>query len=84
MPIYEFKCKKCEEFFELLVFKSDDDEIKCPKCGEQEFERVMSRTNFKVPGGSSACSSAGNCGPSVQDRSCSSGSCTTYTIPGDD
>lgn len=85
MPIYEFKCQKCEEFFELLVMgKNDEDDFKCPKCGEQSFERVMSRTNFNVTGGSSACASAGNTGPGVHDRTCSSGSCTTYTIPGAD
>lgn len=84
MPIYEFKCTKCEEFFELLVMNRDDEEIKCPKCGAQSFERILSRTNFKVPGGSSACASAGDSGPGVQERRCSSGSCTTYTIPGDD
>lgn len=84
MPIYEFKCQKCEEFFELLVFNRDDEVIKCPKCGAQTFERVMSRTNFKVPGGSSSCDSAGQGGAGVHNRTCSSGSCTTYTIPGDD
>lgn len=84
MPIYEFKCQKCDEFFELLVMKSDDDELKCPKCGEQSFERIMSTTNFSVKGGASACATAGSEGAGIQERKCSSGSCTTYTIPGDD
>lgn len=85
MPIYEFKCQKCEEFFELLVMRqSDEQEIKCPKCGAQSFERVISRTNFNVTGGTSACASAGEGKPGVQERTCSSGSCTTYTIPGTD
>ena len=78
MPIYEFKCNKCEEFFELLVMgKSDEDELKCPKCGSQTFERVVSTMNFKM-----GASSGGNPAdkPGIQKRKCSSGSCSTYNI----
>ncbi|MBU1183122.1 MAG: zinc ribbon domain-containing protein [Pseudomonadota bacterium] len=78
MPIYEFKCSKCSEFFELLLMNSnEEEELKCPKCGSDAFERVISTTNFAMGG------SSGN-KPSVnsQTRSCSSGSCTTYDIPG--
>ncbi|UCH08067.1 MAG: zinc ribbon domain-containing protein [Deltaproteobacteria bacterium] len=43
MPIYEFKCNKCENVFEQLVFPSDGD-IKppCPSCGENDTCRQMS------------------------------------------
>lgn len=85
MPIYEFKCRECEEFFELLVMgKTEEDEMKCPKCGAQSFERIMSRTNFNVTGGSSACSGPSDGTAGVHERQCSSGSCTTYTVPGVD
>ena len=78
MPIYEFKCSKCSEFFELLLINSnDDEELKCPKCGSDAFERVISTTNFAMGGGSVNKTPA-----SAQTRSCSSGSCTTYNIPG--
>lgn len=81
MPIYEFKCLKCEEFFELLVMGQDDGaEVKCPKCKSDAFERVMSTTNYSMASGGS---SAGG-GASAQTRTCSSGSCTTYDIPGPD
>ncbi len=84
MPIYEFKCTECEEFLELLVMnKSEEEELKCPKCGAQAFERVMSRTNFTMSGSSSAPSCA-QPGGGKQERTCSSGSCTTYTVPGID
>lgn len=84
MPIFEFKCQKCEEYFELLVMKKDDEneELKCPKCGEQSFERIMSSTNFSMKGSIGSGMSSG--GSSVQERKCSSGSCSTYTIPGVD
>ncbi|MEA1968673.1 MAG: zinc ribbon domain-containing protein [Thermodesulfobacteriota bacterium] len=80
MPIYEFKCLKCEEFFEILVMNTDEEkEIKCPKCSEFDIERVVSRTNYAM----ASPSSGANNSPSKQTRNCSSGSCTTYTIPGE-
>jgi putative FmdB family regulatory protein len=78
MPIYEFKCLKCEEFFELILMnKNEEAELKCPKCGSEEFERVISTTNFAMGASQGVKESA-----SSQTRSCSSGSCTTYNIPG--
>ncbi|MBI5592605.1 MAG: zinc ribbon domain-containing protein [Deltaproteobacteria bacterium] len=77
MPIYEFKCLKCNECFEILFTSAQDTaEIKCAKCDSQEIERVLSSTNFSVSGGSASSSA------SAQTRSCSSGSCTTFDIPG--
>ena len=78
MPLYEFKCLKCNEFFELLVMKKGEEvEMKCPKCNSAEFERVLSATSYAMGG-----SADGAQGVSSQTRTCSSGSCTTYTIPG--
>ena len=79
MPIYEFKCTKCEEFFEVIVMGSDDKEIGCPKCKSNEFERVVSKTNFNMGGGASKQPA----GVQTQERSCSGGSCKTYTVPGE-
>ena len=82
MPIYEFKCLECDDFFELLVIGSDDENLmKCPKCQSENFERVLSTTNYNMTGGQG--SSPGNSkGTSSQTRTCSNGSCTTYDIPG--
>lgn len=44
MPIYDYKCKGCENKFEVLVshwydaFKT----IECPKCKEMKAEKQMS------------------------------------------
>ncbi len=79
MPIYEFKCLKCQNLFELLILnQNDDEEMRCPKCGAQDFERIMSTTNHAM--GSSM--SGGNAQPSARTRVCSSGSCTTIDLPG--
>ncbi|NHZ86513.1 MAG: hypothetical protein GWP19_11645 [Planctomycetia bacterium] len=34
MPMYDYRCKNCDEVFEELVFSNTipDKEIKCPKC----------------------------------------------------
>ena len=78
MPIYEFKCLKCDNFFELLIMSGDDEvKMQCPKCNAQEFERVLSTTNYSMGYGASPSK-----GVSTESRSCSSGSCTTYDIPG--
>ena len=80
MPLYEFKCLKCNEFFEFLVIKQDDEmEMKCTKCQSEEFERVLSSTNYAMGAGGSG---GGATGMSAQTRTCSTGSCTTYNLPG--
>ena len=72
MPIYEFKCTKCEEFFEVIVMGSEKDEaVTCPKCQSPEFERVVSTINYAMghtPG------QGPEKGVSAQERTCSGGS----------
>jgi len=69
MPIYEYSCSKCNDDFELLVFKND--EPACPKCGNKDLQKKMSACGFSVGykfkaastpsgGGCSGCSSS-NC-----------------------
>jgi putative FmdB family regulatory protein len=78
MPIYEFKCLECGEYFEILVMKSEESvEMACPKCKSESFERILSSTNYAMGEGAGAGK-----GASAQTRNCSSGSCTTFTIPG--
>lgn len=81
MPIFEFKCLDCDTFVEILVMnKQDEVEMVCSQCGSGNLERILSTTNHAIAGGrSSASSPSGAC---AQTRTCSSGSCTTYTIPG--
>lgn len=78
MPIYEFRCVKCQDVFEFLMKPGEDAvEMACPKCGAEEFERVMSCTNFAMSG-----SGGGEAAPSATVRNCSSGNCTTWNVPG--
>lgn len=80
MPIFEFKCLKCNEILELLIMKdSDMHELKCKACGAADLERVMSTVSFAM--GEAGSAGSQSCA-SVESKTCSSGSCHTYTIPG--
>lgn len=73
MPIYEYKCEKCETRFEKLVRRAaDENELACPQCGErhlsQEYSTFSARANGATaeqqgpscPGG--MCRTPGMCG----------------------
>jgi putative FmdB family regulatory protein len=62
MPIYEYQCRGCGQSFEKLQ-KMDEGKktIKCPHCGQEKAERVLSdfccSKSSESP--SSSCGSAG-------------------------
>ncbi|WP_419658407.1 regulatory protein, FmdB family [Desulfosarcina variabilis str. Montpellier] len=81
MPIFEFKCVDCDQYMEILVMnKQEEIEMVCSHCGSGNLERILSTTNHAIAGGGGGASA--NSGATSQTRTCSSGSCTTYTIPG--
>ncbi len=78
MPIYEFKCLKCNECFELLMMNQEEGvEMRCPECHSENLERILSCASYNI-----GTASGGSKGAKAQTRTCSSGSCTTYEIPG--
>ncbi len=43
MPIYEYRCKKCQNKFEELVgLGTRDEDMACPRCGSGSVERAFS------------------------------------------
>ncbi|MGZ6292339.1 MAG: FmdB family zinc ribbon protein [Syntrophales bacterium] len=49
MPIYEFKCKKCSNSFEVLFLSgSDKPAVACPACKSKKAERLMSKFGGKI------------------------------------
>jgi putative FmdB family regulatory protein len=57
MPMYEYRCQKCSERFEMLRRMTDDDrDLQCPECRSDEVERLLSAF------------SAGGCGSSGSGR----------------
>lgn len=50
MPIYDYRCLKCDNRFEQLVRSTDT--VSCPSCTGSEIERLMSLPARHTPGGS--------------------------------
>jgi len=44
MPIYDFRCPKCGELYEVLLLPSSPDRkaLTCPSCGSPNQERLIS------------------------------------------
>jgi len=62
MPLYEYRCKSCEKKFETLVsLRESDDPVKCPDCGSEETDRLLSTFSASV-------------GSSIRNVSCKPGS----------
>jgi putative FmdB family regulatory protein len=43
MPIYEYRCQKCDEKYEEFLTLSTNDAPPCPKCGSEDVTRLFSR-----------------------------------------
>lgn len=42
MPTYEYRCNKCGYEFELFQSMTEDPVKKCPECGQDSAERLIS------------------------------------------
>ena len=56
MPIYEYQCDACQDTFEKLVFKGEEESIDCPRCGGKKVSRLLSATSFMKGSSLGACS----------------------------
>ncbi|MBW1668905.1 MAG: zinc ribbon domain-containing protein [Deltaproteobacteria bacterium] len=70
MPIYEYRCTKCNKEFEYLVLGSEKG-IACPECDSRKVVRLMSACSFKSDGDFSSSSGSSAC------STCSGGTCST-------
>jgi putative FmdB family regulatory protein len=61
MPVYDYRCTKCGEKFEVrrsfLDGVKDRDRVLCPKCGSSDVERVYSPLFSTGSSSRSSCSS---------------------------
>jgi putative FmdB family regulatory protein len=66
MPIYEYKCEKCETRFEKLVRRTGDEEqLSCPSCGEHHLSQQYSTFSARADG------------PAAEAPGCPGGMCRT-------
>jgi len=57
MPLYEYRCKKCNAVFEKLVLNPAwESGLECPSCKSKELEKKIS--NFSNGGAESGKSSS--------------------------
>ncbi|WP_092220383.1 FmdB family zinc ribbon protein [Desulforhopalus singaporensis] len=68
MPIFEYRCNKCENVFELLQLSSSQQDKKptCNKCGSEDVSKLISAGVVRAGGEGSAPSlpSSRGCGAS--------------------
>jgi putative FmdB family regulatory protein len=58
MPLYEYRCRGCEETFETYV-RAWGEAVTCPRCRSGEVEKLLSTFAFA---GSGEPASSGGCG----------------------
>ena len=69
MPIYEYKCKKCNAVSEVLVFTKEET-LQCKSCGSTELLKLISAHNtvqssspaHAAEAGGSCCGAPHSCG----------------------
>ena len=65
MPIYEYRCRKCEVTFERFQKVNEGGEfLTCPACGAKKPEKILS--GFSSSKGSESSSSCGSSGGSTR------------------
>ena len=63
MPLYEYRCEKCSQSFEELVFGSNP-QVQCPKCQGSKVTRQLS--TFASHGGAITGPSAAASAPAIK------------------
>jgi putative FmdB family regulatory protein len=51
MPFYEYQCKACGAHHEAMQKMSDAPLKKCPECGKNSLQRLVSAPVFRLKGG---------------------------------
>lgn len=70
MPLYEYKCEKCDAVFEIL--QRSNEKVKCPTCGTASLQKLFSTF---AKGGASGPSSHEGSMPASAPGSCGTGCC---------
>ncbi|UCH61665.1 MAG: zinc ribbon domain-containing protein [Fidelibacterota bacterium] len=68
MPVYEYRCRSCDNTFSALVASSDTPvgDVECPRCKEHKAEKLLSM-KATVIGGNQVTDSARACPRASRD-----------------
>ena len=65
MPIYDYRCRRCGEVHEKFVQKADAALVRCPTCGAEDMEKLLSSFNVVSDtaraGGTTCCGREERC-----------------------
>lgn len=50
MPFYEYECKSCKFYTEVMQKISDPPLVKCPSCGKRTLQKLISAPVFRLKG----------------------------------
>lgn len=50
MPFYEYECKSCKFYTEVMQKISDPPLVKCPSCGKRTLQKLVSAPVFRLKG----------------------------------
>jgi len=51
MPFYEYECRACKYYTEVMQKISDTPLTKCPSCGKRALQKLVSAPVFRLKGG---------------------------------
>lgn len=51
MPFYEYECKACKFYTEVMQKITDAPLVKCPSCGKRQLKKLLSAPVFRLKGG---------------------------------
>ncbi len=84
MPAYDYRCRSCRTTFEKTQRITEPAGAKCPACGHEECERLITGGTFHLKGaGWYASDYGGKTSPAVEAAApaCGTGSCATGACP---
>ena len=65
MPIYDYRCRCCGEVHEVFAQKTEATPKKCPSCGAEDMEKLLSSFNVVSDtartGGTTCCGREERC-----------------------
>jgi len=50
MPFYEYECQACKYYVEVMQKISDPPLLRCPSCGKQKMQKLVSAPVFRLKG----------------------------------